>query len=728
MADIVSYQTHIPAELKSLRIWGVAIGKRPTLPWKNPKNLFMFNEVMKKLNDPDWIQARRNHIIKERPDLADAEPRLMAVLTNTKYFVQDYDFRKLPDGSGKKKGSFDKDQLEALEFEKSDNWGYLSSSGVGYHLWNSEPDGYKLCKIQDNHLNTIAEEGERAGKYLAPFELKHDVIYFPPKLQPINDVKTIRDADGIVKRSCSLVTEYRERSKTEARANTTVKPTPTETSKDTGHDAAAPPPPLGKKHKDTERFIAQCRWMLANGKTFIPDRSQYSGFIIRAKSMGIPDEQIVKLCKSQPNFNEDTDPADIANVAPREDVDDQVAIAFSKLSELGYDKTVNLRYPIDYYNPKLPNVSLPADKATPLFEIKDIGDIADDIDKPAIIHPFMPERGYHWLMSADAFSGKTTLFTWWCRQLNDDGLTNLLIAADMREKKLKKRQLELGCKTGLSSVLDLDKYADDGSRLRLTRDDLVAMIERWLEAKKVTSLGTIILDPGNKIIGRIWQSIAPRGYRGRPIEFDEKSRTIAEDVSGMVFKFLAERFYCVVGAIGHPAKAKEGRSRYPGHVAWEAEAEYVFRLYKQGGTDIENQPKVVRKLFRGKSNQQALRVLEAAKTRDNEDLHGIYLTQLIKDENDRVTELMTEKVDTSSLDDDDTEVYPVPQYYISDVREHLRTCVGKPVGFTELHKAIERRRADYNYCVGILFTESCKRNNALRYKIVNGKPLFYYDN
>lgn len=276
-------------------------------------------------------------------------------------------------------------------------------------------------------------------------------------------------------------------------------------------------------------------------------------------------------------------------------------------------------------------------------------------------------------------------------------------------------------------VLDLDKYDAEGRRIRLSRDGLVALINRYLDDKGIDrdKLGCIILDPVNKIVGRIWDSIAPRGYKGKVIAFDERDRSTAEDVSGMVFKYLAETFNCVVGGIGHPSKAKEGRCRFPGTVTWEAEAEYVFRLFKQGGTDIENQPKIVLKLFKGLSNQQNFRVLEVAKARDNEELYGIYRTELIKeDDSKKIKDLSISKVDTADITDtDDYDQYPVPQTYISAVRDHLRTVPNTPMGFTDLNKAIGMPKTDYFHAVGIISVEIHKANSPLKFVTRNGKPL-----
>ena len=77
--------------------------------------------------------------------------------------------------------------------------------------------------------------------------------------------------------------------------------------------------------------------MYEHGKVFIPDRKEYSGFIIRAKSMGLTTEKIIEICRTQPNFDEETDPKDIAGIIPRPDVDQQVAVAFKKLLDYGYE-------------------------------------------------------------------------------------------------------------------------------------------------------------------------------------------------------------------------------------------------------------------------------------------------------------------------------------------------------------------------------------------------------
>lgn len=714
-----SYHQHIPIELRHLPIFGVALGKRPTLPWNNRDNLFTFNEAMAKLTDQNWVAERRKYIVfkakRPRPDLADAPARLMVVLTDTPYWVQDYDYRKLRDDDGNfikkgnqilKRNEFDPDQLEVLEIEKKHNWGYQSSSGEGYHIWVKQRDDQSLCKIQDNHLNTIADCNGIEGKYLSPYELKHDVIYIPENINPINDAKKISYANEITQKYCNYVTDYRNSKLTKPTTSDKVKTVATKTEDPTGL-ALQTPRPI-KKHKDTERFIAQCRWMVRNKKSFLPNRAEFSGFIIRCKSMGIPDDTIVAICKTQPNFNPDTDLADIANVAPSEDIDTQVKVAFSQLKKFGFDTKADL---FEYGYP-------PAPAPKPEVIAKSIREEEDDYDPPPIDKdvaskplPQLTGPGDFITFASPAGHGKSTQAWHWMRELSDLGYYNIHISGDQSESQAKAKMRRVGCEIEKTAIINLR-----GHRI-VNLKDLMSAIDAFItnpEAKpgdedEKYPVGIITLDPAPKIIRSLWATTNGCADPDNQTFIPEQDAHAHKAIDNIVLR-LAKEYRCCVILIAHPARNSAGRDRYPGCEAWMGDAGITYRLYSLNRITAKTIPDAILDVFRGipskeRSNYRVLSSMGKSRYYDGEGQVPDFLTHIPTkgpDTGRLVTEVISNEIDLDK-DEKSTKSFPDKDEYLQKLKDHLLKNPGEWVSLAIANREIGHRAINKHYVYGILW-------------------------
>ena len=345
------YAKNIPDQLKKQNMFGIAIAKQPLHGWrwkdsekKIPlKEVWTWNKAIEQFTSNDrWLAKQREYFGKSKPEVLTGKVQLFFRLRGTRYWVADSDHRKrrfdngdyiLDDKDKKiKKDKFDDDQVEFQSIIVNDSWGYISSSGKGGHLWYYDKNN-RLRKIEDAHVNELID-----GKYLAQCELKHEVIFFPAEMQPINNISKINEPTPIILRMVDSVIDYEQQRQEANQAK--KQETKQETKQVTGNDIPHTQPL--QAHNLMRMIVAQCKWMNANQKVYLPNRKEFSGFIKRMKTLGAPEATIVELCQRQPDWNDAKDRDDILNASPYDDADKQVAIQLKKLVEFGYDKKADL--------------------------------------------------------------------------------------------------------------------------------------------------------------------------------------------------------------------------------------------------------------------------------------------------------------------------------------------------------------------------------------------------
>ena len=428
--------------------------------------------------------------------------------------------------------------------------------------------------------------------------------------------------------------------------------------------------------------------------------------------MGCDKELIRKIAASQPGYKSSKDDKDIADSLPYPDAEKQASIEFGRIKEVFAKHGLSL----DNVSPSR------VQKRTDHLTAVTLDDVKAADDKPQL-HPFMTAPGLHWLIASDPGSGKSTLVWHWMSQLTKQGKVVIHIHGDQTQGKAAARMREMHCDPKLTILLDLEIYDDNGLPVEFTREEVRDEIKRLLKAKGLADkqIGCICIDPGNKIVELLWEGIAPRGYRNKIIAFDETKRDHAHRASGMIFKWFAKELNTSVGVIGHPPKNSDGRNRYPGHVAWEADAEIVYRMWKLSRTMVHNMPKPILRLFQSGMPHQNFRVLSCIKSRAEEVEAGEYNTMLLINEDGSVNTLTVDKVGDKIEDllPDQDDKYPSQHEYLAAARDHLLKHPHAKMSVTDINKAINRRTANFPYCVGILTIEAMKHDTGI--SLTSGK-------
>lgn len=763
-ANLDSYRNHIPAELRRLKIWLVHIGKRPILKWTNPEDLFTFDKALEKLANVEWIAQRRHYLINQaqRPDLANKPAALMVVLSNTEYWYSDWDYRKVLDEQGNfkrddnnkilKKDRFDDDQHLILMQQVKNNWGYKSSSGLGYHIYFKQTSSSQLCKIGDRHLNLIAQDicPSINGKYLAPYELKHDVAYIPPVLAPINDQTKIQYADESMEQVCSHVTTYRltahrRRPSRKSRKDTTTnvangldKPlddkkgttpqaaegTTPQAGKATLMPAQVETPDFIEKHKDLNRLIAQYRWMTANNKKFIPDdHDGFGGFIRRLVTLGIDRELLKKLCRSQAGYDQLTDDYDIDGAEPYPDPDKQARICFDQLKKFGFDPSTADIAPYGY-PPKVEDGSSTEPEKTdkPLAPITgivadtieevegEVDPIPIDVDVKSKPLPQLTAGGDFIAFASPPGAGKSTQVWHWMRELNEIGYTNIHIGGDQLKSQAKAKMRKAGCaidKTVLIDVMD---------KRRLLLDELIATIDKAITDHSLKPdddgykkpVGIICLDPAPKILRALWWSIPHARDKNR---FDPNSDEHAHIAIDNIVRVIAKFFNCCLILIAHPPKNAAGRDRYPGSEAWAGDAGITYRLYGLNRSTAGEMPTAILDVFKSISQKERsrYRVLSSmGKSRYylGEGQAPDYLTHMPREGSLNAGRIVTEVVsDEINLNSDKKEIKALPDKdtYVDRLKAHLLKTPEKWWPLVVTNREIGFRDINKHYAYGIIW-------------------------
>ena len=758
-ANLDSYRNHIPVELRQLKIWLIHIGKRPILKWTNPEDLFTFDQALEKLADVEWLDKRRYYLVHKanRPDLANKPAALMVVLSNTIYWYSDWDFRKILDAAGNylrddnnkilKKDRFDDDQHIILLHQTKNNWGYKSSSGLGYHIYFKQTSATQLCKIGDRHLNLIAQDicPSINGKYLAPYELKHDVAYLPPELAPINDQKEIQYADESIERVCSHVTTYRitAHRRRPSRKNATTNVTngldkSLGDNKETTPPAAEETTPLAAKaslmsaqhetldtieeHKDLNRLIAQYRWMTANKKKFIPDdHDGFGGFIRRLVTLGIDRELLKKLCRSQAGYDQLTDDYDIDGAEPYPDPDKQACICFDQLKKFGFDPNTADISPYGYPPKVKDGASTEPEKtdkplapitgivADTIEEIEgEVDPIPIDVDVKNKPLPQLTAGGDFIAFASPPGAGKSTQVWHWMRELNEVGYTNIHIGGDQLKSQTKAKMRKAGCAIDKTILIDvMDK------RLLLLKEliDTIGKATTDLSLKPDDDgykkpIGIICLDPAPKILRALWRSIPHARDKNR---FDPNSDEHTHIAIDNIVRVIAKLFNCCLILIAHPPKNAAGRDRYPGSEAWAGEAGITYRLYGLNRSTAGEMPTAILDVFKSipqkeRSRYRVLSSMGKSRYYLGEGQAPDYLTHMPKEGSPNAGRIVTEVVsDEINLNSDKKDIKSLPNKdrYLEKLKTHLTP--DKWLSLAVANREIGYRDIDKHYAYGIIW-------------------------
>lgn len=749
LANLDSYSNHIPAELKKLRIWQIHIGKRPVMKWSNPEELLPFDEVLEKLANSSWISKRRRYLIHNcnRPDLANKPAALMVVLSNTIYWYSDWDYRKLIDAYGNflrdknnkilKKDRFDDDQYLILAQQRENNWGYLSSSGLGFHIYFKQTSDSQLCKIGDRHLNMIAQDicPTVNGKYLAPYELKHDVAYMPPTLSPINDQKQIQYADEAIELVCKHVTTYRitghRRRKARKDATTNVSngldkslgdnkgTTPPAAEETTPPIDSASPRLITEQHKDLIRLIAQYRWMAANNKKFIPDdHDGFGGFIRRLITLGMDRELLKKLCRSQDGYDELTDDYDIDKAMPYPDPDKQASICFNDLKKFGFDPTTADISPYGYPpkkdddvpqsdkidktdKPTAPRSGIVADT---IEEVEgEVDPIPIDVNVKGKPLPQLTAGGDFIAFASPPGAGKSTQVWHWMRELNEVGYTNVHIGGDQLKSQTKAKMRQAGCHIDKTILLDVM-----GMRLLILRE-LIATIDKArtdADGNK-KPIGILCLDPSPKIIRALWNS-SPHFSSTR---FDPNNDEHAHIAIDQIIRVIARHFDCCLIMVAHPPKNAAGRDRFPGSEAWPGDAGITYRLYGLNRSTAGDMPNAILDVFKSipqkeRSRYRVLSSMGKSRYYQGEGQAPDYLTHMAKPGEANAGNIITEVISSEiNLNSDRKEIKSLPDKnkYLAKLKSRLLDEPDKWLSLAVINREIGYRDIDKHYAYGIIW-------------------------
>lgn len=328
------------------------------------------------------------------------------------------------------------------------------------------------------------------------------------------------------------------------------------------------------KHKDADRFVAQCRWMVKHKKTFIPDRKEFSGFIIRAKSMGIPYQKIVDICRTQPNFDEAIDPADIAKINPRADVDGQVAVAFSKLKQFGYEPASKTNDKQVKSNDQKVKGNNEDEEETPpaepfIFNKANFNEL-EALDTTNTY--FVPKKIT--ALFADAGVGKTGLYLYWIAQATQAGKKVGIIANDMSKEEFRPYFHAYGMVEDMVTLYDEEQSVFESD------------LKRWFESNKPD---IIVIDTFDSWLEQVTDSFLEPG-----IEFNVKSPSHWVKARQWLHRIIAH-FNIAVMAIFHvPQKSNPfmlpHSSKLKGLLfrTWLLVAKENGQLMKWGRSDIAN--------------------------------------------------------------------------------------------------------------------------------------------
>lgn len=745
---IQSYRDHMCPELKAHRMWLPCIGRLPPCKYKgeHSRNLMLFDEALDKLADHDWLTNRLLYFAKKNPNIWNKPPHLMAWLIDTVFCYADFDFRKiwLPDGSDYKrdddkkpikKNMLDTDQTGMVNLMTQELFVYRSMSGNGFHGWMRKTAETTI--ITDRHVNL--------QQPLSPFELKYHACFFPAIMDVISPKPEIIEAPAFVERICYDVAQYKDKPK--AKVDNRTLPLDTvgkikdraadnvtdnqkqETTGDQPPPAPRPAPavedsPKFEKHSGLDKLLDQYRYLAKKGISFIPtDHDGYGGWHKRLTTMGCPKIKIREIAshKSQKGYVPGKDDKDIEDSTPYDDVEKQAGIEFGRIKQVFAKHNLSLDNVRKTDNAQTTNANKQTTNAEEPVRpvLVAVGEVEPSEDVPQI-HPFMTAPGLHWLIASDPGSGKSTMVWHWMSELTKQGYAVIHIHADQKQGKVAARMKEMHCDPRLALMVDLDIYTESGLPFTMSRELLRDEIRKALKARGLTKVGCICIDPGNKIVEKLWDAIAPKNYRGSLIAFNEKERDHAQRASGMIFRWLAQQFNTTVGVIGHPPKNSDGRNRYPGNVAWEGEAEIVFRMWKLTRTTIDAMPKSILKLFQRMPEHQNFRVLSCIKSRAEQLEAGEFNTMLLRNEDGSVNTVTIDKVDDKiDLLPEADDKYPPQHEYLAAARDHLIKHPHAKLSVRDINKAINYRTADYPYCVGVLTIEAMKRGTG--FSLTSGK-------
>ena len=482
--------------------------------------------------------------------------------------------------------------------------------------------------------------------------------------------------------------------------------------------------PTNKPQQHSDRYahsIAMTRinWHKTNNCPLIKDYRTFLRTVFALKSIkGFSEDYIDEFCSTQPGYDHATFDY-IRKITPAPD-EVQIANLIALSNEAGYPDS--LRKPIE---------RLPGEKQKknddPIIVYEQVegqvGAFNDDVMSKPQLTPKLSACGDSVAVSGRSGGGKTTHVFSWMKQVQDMGMTNVLINADMNDWQIQEKCGEHG--------INLDQLVRVNIRgmRHIHIEQLICEIKRLVGDKVV---GIICIDNTLATGLLLWNSI-----NDNPTSKRDRWRMMSDDCAiafhNKVIDRLANEYDCVVVFIGHPGKNSAGKDKFPGSEQFTAYAGLAYRIYRVNSTNVDEVPRSILKKFKDNDKPTKKWTLATVfKPRypvsdyflamgDN----GAVTSDANEDDDIDIDDVLTKGKGQGSMQ----EVNPAD--YIAKLREFLDDKRGEKFGFKRLREKMPNHpKMHYLYWVGLIVTtvtEAFTGNGSdeLYFRYYNGWPVVF---